>query len=186
MIIELLEDLSLIQYAFFQNRLIKSTIKNLRELLENQINQENYNKESSWIASRSIVFTNIFFVEQTFVFLHKITELRSSFSSNQFSSSSLWHWRTHLTKIKLSLISCNKHVHKLSLLSSTHNTLLQSLLLTNQTLKSSYSRIWKYERNVSMLLIKKQIVSSRWNNETRAKFNSWKQNYKLSLLSQSM
>ena len=47
MIIELLEDLSLIQYAFFQNRLIKSTIKNLRELLENQINQENYNKESS-------------------------------------------------------------------------------------------------------------------------------------------
>jgi len=47
MIIELLEDLSLIQYAFVQNRLIESTIKNLRELLENQIDQENYNKESS-------------------------------------------------------------------------------------------------------------------------------------------
>jgi len=47
MIIELLEDLSLIQYAFIQNRLIESMIKNLRELLENQINQENYNKESS-------------------------------------------------------------------------------------------------------------------------------------------
>ncbi len=47
MIIELLEDLSLIQYAFIQNRLIESTIKNLRKLLENQIDQENYNKESS-------------------------------------------------------------------------------------------------------------------------------------------
>ena len=89
MIAELLEDLSLIQYAFIQNRLIESTIKNLRELLENQINQENYNKESSCIASRSIIFTNIFFIEQTFVFLHKIIELRSLFSSNQFSSSSL-------------------------------------------------------------------------------------------------
>ncbi len=161
-------------------------IKNLRELLENQIDQENYDKESSWIASRSIAFTNIFFVEQTFVFLLKITELHSLFSSNQFSSSSLWHLRTHLIKIKLSLISCNKHVHKLFLLSSTHNTLLHSLLSTNQMLKSSYSMIWKYERNVSMFLIEKQIVSSRWNNETRAKFNSWKHNYKLSLLSQSM
>ena len=47
MIVELLEDLSLIQYAFVQNQLIESTIKNLRELLENQIDQENYNKESS-------------------------------------------------------------------------------------------------------------------------------------------
>jgi len=47
MIIELLEDLSLIQYAFIQNQLIEFMIKNLRELLENQINQENYNKESS-------------------------------------------------------------------------------------------------------------------------------------------
>ncbi len=186
MIIKLLEDLSLIQYAFIQNWLIKSMIKNLHELLENQIDQENYNKESSWIASRSIILTNIFFVEQTFVFLHKITELHSSFSSNQFSSSSLWHLRTHLIKIKLSLTSCNKHVHKLSLLLSIYNTLLHSLLLTNQTLKSSYLMIWKYERNVSMFLIKKQIISLRWNNETRAKFNSWKQNYKLSLLSQSM
>ncbi len=34
MIIELLEDLSLIQYAFIQNRLIESTIKNFRELLQ--------------------------------------------------------------------------------------------------------------------------------------------------------
>ncbi len=161
-------------------------IKNLRELLENQIDQENYNKESSWITSRLIILTNIFFVEQTFIFLHKITELRSSFSSNQFSSSSLWYLRTHLIKIKLSLISCNKHVHKLSLLSLIHNMLLYSLLSTNQTLKSSYSMIWKYERNVFMLLIKKQIILSRWNNETRVKFNSWKQNYKLSLLSQSM
>ncbi len=47
MIIELLEDLSLIQYTFIQNRLIKSMIKNFRELLENQIDQENYDKESS-------------------------------------------------------------------------------------------------------------------------------------------
>ena len=47
MIIKLLEDLSLIQYAFVQNQLIESIIKNLRELLENQIDQENYNKESS-------------------------------------------------------------------------------------------------------------------------------------------
>ncbi len=47
MIIELLKDLSLIQYAFIQNRLIKSMIKNLCKLLENQIDQENYNKESS-------------------------------------------------------------------------------------------------------------------------------------------
>jgi len=47
MIAELLENLSLIQYAFIQNRLIESIIKNLRELLENQIDQENYNKESS-------------------------------------------------------------------------------------------------------------------------------------------
>ncbi len=47
MIVELLEDLSLIQYVFVQNQLIESTIKNLRELLENQIDQENYNKESS-------------------------------------------------------------------------------------------------------------------------------------------
>jgi len=47
MIIELLEDLSLIQYAFIQNQLIESMIKNLRELLENQIDQENYDKESS-------------------------------------------------------------------------------------------------------------------------------------------
>ncbi len=47
MIIKLLEDLSLIQYAFIQNRLIESMIKNLRELLENQIDQENYNKEFS-------------------------------------------------------------------------------------------------------------------------------------------
>ncbi len=137
----MLEDLSLIQYTFIQNWLIKSIIKNLRELLKNQINQENYNKESSWIASRSIIFTNIFFIEQTFIFLHKITELHSLFSSNQFSSFSLWHWRTHLIKIKLLLTSCNKHVHKLSLLSSPHNTLLHSLLLMNQTLKSSYSRI---------------------------------------------
>ena len=182
----MLEDLSLIQYTFIQNWLIESTIKNLRELLENQINQENYDKESSWIASRSITLTNIFFIEQTFIFLHKITELHSSFSSNQFSSSSLSHLRKHLIKIKLSLISCNKHVHKLSLLSSTYNILFHLLLLTNQTLKSSYSMIWKYERNVSMFLIKKQIVSSRWNNETRMKFNSWKQNYKLSLLSQLM
>ncbi len=128
---KLLEDLSLIQYAFIQNRLIEFMIKNLRELLENQIDQENYNKEFSWIASRLIILTNIFFIEQTFVFLHKITELRSSFSLNQFSSSSLWYLRTHLIKIKLSLISCNKHVHKLSLLSSTHNTLLHSLLSTN-------------------------------------------------------
>ncbi len=37
MIVKLLEDLSLIQYAFVQNRLIESTIKNLRELLENQL-----------------------------------------------------------------------------------------------------------------------------------------------------
>jgi len=100
-----------------------------------------YNKESSWIASRLIAFTNIFFVEQTFVFLHKITELHSSFSSNQFSSSSLWYLRTYLIKIKLSLISCNKHVHKLFLLSSTHNTLLHSLLSMNQMLKSSYLMI---------------------------------------------
>ncbi len=139
MIIEFLEDLSLIQYAFIQNRLIEFMIKNFRELLENQIDQENYDKESSWIASRSIIFTNIFFVEQTFVFLHKTTELRSSFSSNQFSSSLLWHLRTHLIKIKLSLISRNKDVHKLSLLSLTHNTLLYSLLSTNQKLKSLYS-----------------------------------------------
>ncbi len=141
MIIKLLEDLSLIQYAFIQNRLIESMIKNLRELLENQIDQENYNKEFSWIASRSIILTNIFFIEQTFIFLHKTTELCSSFSLNQFSSSSLWHLKIHLIKIKLSLISCNKHVHKLSLLSLTHNMLLHSLLLTNQTLKSSYSMI---------------------------------------------
>ena len=131
MIIELLEDLSLIQYTFIQNRLIKSMIKNFRELLENQIDQENYDKESSWIASRSITFTNIFFVEQTFVFLHKTTELRSLFSFNQFSSSSLWHLRTHLIKIKLLLTSCNKHVYKLSFLLLTHNTLLHSLLSTN-------------------------------------------------------
>ncbi len=111
-----------------------------------------------------------------------------SFNSlfKQLSLSSLWHLRTHLIKIKLSLISCNKHVYKLSLLSLTYNTLLHSLLSTNQTLKSSYMMIWKYERNVSMLLIEKQIVLSRWNNKTKAKFNSWKQNYKLSLLSQSM
>ena len=137
----MLEDLSLIQYTFVQNRLIESMIKNFRELLENQINQENYNKESLWIASRSITLTNIFFVEQTFVFLHKTTELHSSFSSNQFSSSSLWHLRTHLIKIKFSLISCNKHLHKLSLLSLTHNMLLHSLLSTNQMLKPSYSMI---------------------------------------------
>ena len=37
MIVELLKDLSLIQYAFIQNQLIESMIKNLRELLENQI-----------------------------------------------------------------------------------------------------------------------------------------------------
>ena len=188
MIIELLEDLSLIQYAFIQNRLIESTIKNLRELLKNQIDQENYNKESSWIALRSIALRNIFFVEQTYVFLFQIIKHHHSFNSlfKQLSSSSLWHLKTHLIKIKLSLISHNKHVHKLSLLSSTHNMLLHSLLSTNQTLKSLYMMIWKYERNVSMLLIEKQIVTSRWNNETRAKFNSWKQNYKLSLLSQSM
>ncbi len=131
MIVELLEDLSLIQYTFIQNWLIESIIKNLRELLENQIDQENYNKESSWIASRSITFTNIFFVEQTFIFLHKITELHSLFSSNQFLSSSLWYLRTHLIKIKLSLIFCNEHIHKLSLLSLIHNTLLHSLLSTN-------------------------------------------------------
>ena len=165
----MLEDLLLIQYTFIQNQLIESMIKNFRELLENQI-----------------TFTNIFFIEQTFVFLFKITELRFSFSSNQFSSSSLWYLRTYLIKIKLLLISCNKHVHKLSLLSSTHNTLLHSLLLMNQTLKSSYLMIWKYERNVFMLLIEKQIISSRWNNKTRTKFISWKQNYKLLLLSQSM
>jgi len=47
MIIELLEDLSLIQYAFVQNQLIESMISNLRELLENQIDQENYDKKSS-------------------------------------------------------------------------------------------------------------------------------------------
>ena len=47
MIVELLEDLSLIQYVFIQNRLIESMVKNLRELLKNQIDQENYNKESS-------------------------------------------------------------------------------------------------------------------------------------------
>jgi len=47
MIVELLEDLSLIQYTFIQNQLIESMIKNLRELLENQTDQENYNKESS-------------------------------------------------------------------------------------------------------------------------------------------
>ncbi len=55
MIIELLKDLLLIQYAFIQNWLIESMIKNLRELLENQIDQENYDKESSWIASRSML-----------------------------------------------------------------------------------------------------------------------------------
>ncbi len=131
MIVELLEDLSLIQYAFVQNWLIESMIKNLRELLENQIDQENYNKESSWITSRLITLTNIFFIEQTFIFLHKITELHSSFSSNQFSSSSLWYLRTHLIKIKLLLIFCNKHVHKLFLLSLTYNTLLHSLLSTH-------------------------------------------------------
>ncbi len=141
MIIKLLEDLLLIQYAFVQNRLIKFMIKNLRELLENQIDQENYNKKSSWIASRLIIFINIFFVEQTFIFLHKITELHSLFSSNQFSSSSLWYLRTHLIKIKLSLISHNKHVHKLFFLSLTHNTFLHLLFSTNQTLKSSYSMI---------------------------------------------
>ncbi len=141
MIIELLEDLSLIQYAFIQNWLIESMIKNLHELLENQIDQENYNKKSSWIALRSITLTNIFFIEQTFVFLHKTTEFHSSFNSNQFSSSSLWYLRTYLIKIKLSLISCNKHVHKLSFLSLTHNMLLHSLLSTNQMLKSSYSMI---------------------------------------------
>jgi len=38
-------------------------------LLKNQIDQENYDKESSWIASRSITLRNNFFVEQTYVFL---------------------------------------------------------------------------------------------------------------------
>jgi len=71
----LLEDLLLIQYAFIQNRVIKSMIKNLRELLENQIDQENYNKESSWIASRSIIFRNIFFVEQTYIFLFQSSSI---------------------------------------------------------------------------------------------------------------
>ncbi len=71
----MLEDLSLIQYAFVQNRLIESTIKNLRELLENQIDQENYDKESSWIASRSIALRNIFFVEQTYVFLFQSSSI---------------------------------------------------------------------------------------------------------------
>ncbi len=75
MIIKLLEDLSLIQYAFVQNRLIKSMIKNFRELLENQIDQENYDKESSWIASRSIILRNIFFVEQTYIFLFQSSSI---------------------------------------------------------------------------------------------------------------
>ncbi len=39
MIVELLENLSLIQYAFVQNRLIESMIKNLRELLSRESNQ---------------------------------------------------------------------------------------------------------------------------------------------------
>ncbi len=71
----MLENLSLIQYAFVQNRLIESTIKNLRELLENQLDQENYDKESSWIASRSIDLRNIFFVEQTYVFLFQSSSI---------------------------------------------------------------------------------------------------------------
>ncbi len=145
-------------------------IKNLRELLQNQSFSE-----ISFLLNKH---TSFFFNHQASSFIQ--------LSFKQLSSSSLWHLRTFLIKIKLSLISCNKHVHKLSLLSSTHNTLLHSSLSTNQTLKSSYTMIWKYERNVFMLLIEKQIVLSRWNNETRAKFNSWKHNYKLSLLSQSM
>ncbi len=44
-------------------------------MLENQIDQENYNKESSWIASRSIIFRNIFFVEQTYVFLFQSSSI---------------------------------------------------------------------------------------------------------------
>jgi len=44
-------------------------------LLENQINQKNYNKESSWIASRSIAFRNIFFVKQTYVFLFQSSSI---------------------------------------------------------------------------------------------------------------
>ena len=119
-------------------------------------------------------------------FFHHQASSFIQFSFKQFSSSSLWHLKTSLIKIKFSLIFCNKHVHKLSLLSSIHNTLLHSLLSMNQTLKSSYLMIWKYERNVSMLLIKKQIILLRWINETRTKFNSWKQNYRLSLLSQLM
>ncbi len=75
MIIELLKDLSLIQYAFIQNQLIESMINNLRELLENQIDQENYNKESSWIASRSIALRNIFFVEKTYIFLFQSSSI---------------------------------------------------------------------------------------------------------------
>ena len=39
MIVELLKDLSLIQYAFIQNQLIESMIKNLRELLSRESNQ---------------------------------------------------------------------------------------------------------------------------------------------------
>ncbi len=190
MIIELLEDLSLIQYAFIQNRLIESMIKNLRELLKNQIDQKNYNKEFSWIASRSIILKNIFFVEQTYVFLFQSSSIiiHSTLFQTIFIFFTITSKNTFtlLIKIKLSLISCNKHVHKLFLLSLIHNMLLYSLLSTNQTLKSSYMMIWKFERNVSMLLIKKQIILSRWNNETRVKFNSWKHNYKFSLLSQSM
>jgi len=71
----LLEDLSLIQYAFIQNRLIESMIKNLRKLLENQIDQENYDKEFSWITSRSITLRNIFFVEQTYIFLFQSSSI---------------------------------------------------------------------------------------------------------------
>ncbi len=44
-------------------------------MLENQINQENYDKESSWIASRSIVLRNIFLVEQTYVFLFQSSSI---------------------------------------------------------------------------------------------------------------
>ncbi len=56
MIIELLEDLSLIQYAFIQNRLIEFTIKNLRELLKNQIDQENYDKELLKISIERVIW----------------------------------------------------------------------------------------------------------------------------------
>ncbi len=73
MIVELLEDLSLIQYAFIQNRLIESMIKNLRELLQDQ----SFSETSSLLNKH----TSFFFNHQASSFIQ--------LSFKQLSSSSL-------------------------------------------------------------------------------------------------